>query len=76
MPSDLFPSRDGKKLDSALRGVHATPTAAFLDGRWYTMDARHNHPRIGRIVMDEVATRRTSRCRQLSESQIWRVLKW
>ena len=24
---------------------------AFLDGRWYTMDARHNHPRIGRIVM-------------------------
>jgi transglutaminase-like putative cysteine protease len=24
---------------------------AFLGGRWYTMDARHNHPRIGRIVM-------------------------
>jgi transglutaminase-like putative cysteine protease len=24
---------------------------AFLDGRWYTMDARHNHPRIGHIVM-------------------------
>ena len=23
----------------------------FLDGRWWTMDARHNHPRIGRIVM-------------------------
>ena len=23
----------------------------FLDRRWYTMDARHNHPRIGRIVM-------------------------
>lgn len=23
----------------------------FLDGRWYTIDARHNHPRIGRIVM-------------------------
>jgi transglutaminase-like putative cysteine protease len=23
----------------------------FFDGRWYTMDARHNHPRIGRIVM-------------------------
>jgi transglutaminase-like putative cysteine protease len=23
----------------------------FLSGRWYTMDARHNHPRIGRIVM-------------------------
>ncbi|MDH7797752.1 MULTISPECIES: transglutaminase family protein [unclassified Beijerinckia] len=23
----------------------------WLDGRWYTFDARHNHPRIGRIVM-------------------------
>ena len=24
---------------------------AFLDGRWYTFDARHNAPRIGRILM-------------------------
>jgi transglutaminase-like putative cysteine protease len=24
---------------------------AYLDGRWYTFDARHNTPRIGRIVM-------------------------
>ena len=24
---------------------------AFLDGRWYTFDARHNVPRIGRILM-------------------------
>ncbi len=23
----------------------------YLDGRWWTFDARHNHPRIGRIVM-------------------------
>jgi transglutaminase-like putative cysteine protease len=23
----------------------------YLDGRWFTLDARHNHPRIGRIVM-------------------------
>jgi transglutaminase-like putative cysteine protease len=23
----------------------------YLDDRWYTFDARHNHPRIGRIVM-------------------------
>ena len=23
----------------------------YLDGRWWTMDARHNHPRIGRILM-------------------------
>jgi transglutaminase-like putative cysteine protease len=24
---------------------------AYLDDRWFTFDARHNHPRIGRIVM-------------------------
>ena len=23
----------------------------YLDGRWFSFDARHNHPRIGRIVM-------------------------
>jgi transglutaminase-like putative cysteine protease len=23
----------------------------YLDGRWYTFDARHNIPRIGRILM-------------------------
>jgi transglutaminase-like putative cysteine protease len=23
----------------------------YLGGRWYTADARHNHPRIGRILM-------------------------
>src|ERR1700682_4881855 len=23
----------------------------FLDGRWFTLDARHNHPRIGRILI-------------------------
>ena len=23
----------------------------FLDGRWWTMDARHNEPRIGRVLM-------------------------
>jgi transglutaminase-like putative cysteine protease len=23
----------------------------YLDGQWYTFDARHNHPRIGRIVI-------------------------
>lgn len=26
-------------------------TEVFLDGHWYTFDARHNHPRIGRVVM-------------------------
>jgi transglutaminase-like putative cysteine protease len=24
---------------------------AFLDGRWWTFDARHNAPRIGRVLM-------------------------
>ena len=24
---------------------------AFLDGKWYTFDARHNQPRIGRILI-------------------------
>jgi transglutaminase-like putative cysteine protease len=24
---------------------------AYLDGRWYTFDARHNEPRIGRILI-------------------------
>jgi transglutaminase-like putative cysteine protease len=24
---------------------------AYLSGEWYTFDARHNHPRIGRILM-------------------------
>jgi len=23
----------------------------FLGGRWYTFDARHNHPRMGRILI-------------------------
>ncbi|TGW05865.1 transglutaminase family protein, partial [Mesorhizobium sp. M2D.F.Ca.ET.145.01.1.1] len=24
---------------------------AFLDGKWYTFDPRHNRPRIGRVVI-------------------------
>jgi transglutaminase-like putative cysteine protease len=24
---------------------------AFLDGRWHSFDARHNHPRVGRVVI-------------------------
>jgi transglutaminase-like putative cysteine protease len=23
----------------------------WLDGQWWTFDARHNHPRIGRVLM-------------------------
>lgn len=40
-------------------GIPATPSPmdfsawfeAYLDGRWWTFDARHNHPRIGRVLM-------------------------
>ncbi len=40
-------------------GVPISPSAmdfsawfeAYLDGRWYTFDARHNVPRIGRVLM-------------------------
>jgi transglutaminase-like putative cysteine protease len=40
-------------------GVPSDPAAmdfsawfeVYLDGRWFTFDARHNHPRIGRIVI-------------------------
>jgi transglutaminase-like putative cysteine protease len=38
----------------------------FLEGRWFTFDARHNHPRIGRIVMREDATRPMSPFRRPS----------
>jgi transglutaminase-like putative cysteine protease len=24
---------------------------AYLDGQWYTFDARHNTPRVGRVLM-------------------------
>jgi transglutaminase-like putative cysteine protease len=48
----------------------------FLDGRWYRIDARHNHPRIGRIAWDAVVTLRTSRCRRLLASPISRALRW
>jgi transglutaminase-like putative cysteine protease len=31
--------------------IFAARLARGATGRWYTIDARHNHPRIGRIVM-------------------------
>jgi transglutaminase-like putative cysteine protease len=52
--------------DGRLRGCSPPPFLGFClrrhpdlrrrlargaTGRWYTIDARHNHPRIGRIVM-------------------------
>ncbi len=40
-------------------GVAVSPTPmdfsawfeVYLDGKWWTMDARHNHPRIGRVLI-------------------------
>jgi len=29
----------------------SVPFEAYLGGRWYTFDARHNVPRIGRVLM-------------------------
>jgi transglutaminase-like putative cysteine protease len=44
-PGDIGVPRDPAPMDfSAWFEV-------FLDGHWYTFDARHNHPRIGRIVI-------------------------
>lgn len=33
------------------RGDFSAWYEVFLEGRWWTMDARHNHPRIGRVLM-------------------------
>ena len=38
----------------------------YLSGRWYTLDARHNEPRIGRILQARGATRQTWRSRRPS----------
>jgi transglutaminase-like putative cysteine protease len=35
----------------------------FLDRRWFTLDARNNHPRIGRIVVAK--GRDAAECRYL-----------
>jgi hypothetical protein len=41
---------DSGRSDAVERGARAQEIAE-LGGRWYTFDARHNVPRIGRIVM-------------------------
>ena len=33
----------------------------FIGGKWFTFDARHNRPRIGRIVIARVGMPPTSR---------------
>lgn len=49
----------------------------FLDGRWYTFDARHNTPRIGRIVIargrdaSDVAITSTFGPHQLRQFRVW-----
>lgn len=49
----------------------------FLDGRWYTFDARHNTPRIGRIVIargrdaSDVAITSTFGPHQLTQFKVW-----
>jgi transglutaminase-like putative cysteine protease len=48
----------------------------FLDGRWFTFDARHNHPRIGRIVMRAAGTRPMSQYPLPSDPRRWRALPW
>ena len=50
---------------------------AYLDGRWYTFDARHNRPRIGRILMArgrdaaDVALSNTFGPNQLAVFKVW-----
>ncbi len=48
---------------------------AYLGGRWYTFDARHNTPRIGRILMAPGATRPTWRSPRRSDAPIYAVSK-
>jgi transglutaminase-like putative cysteine protease len=49
----------------------------FLDGRWYTMDARHNTPRIGRILIGrgrdaaDVAISTSFGSHQLAGFRVW-----
>jgi transglutaminase-like putative cysteine protease len=48
----------------------------FLDGRWYTMDARHNHPRSAALSWGAAVTPRTSRCRPPLASPTSCDLSW
>jgi transglutaminase-like putative cysteine protease len=45
---------------------------AYLDGRWYTFDARHNEPRIGRVV---IARGRDAADVAISTTFGWNLLK-
>ena len=49
----------------------------YLGGRWYTFDARHNMPRIGRVVIargrdaTDVAISTTFGWHRLKASHVW-----
>ena len=50
---------------------------AYLGGRWYTFDARHNTPRIGRILIAHGrATRPTSQSSPRSAPTRWWISTW
>jgi transglutaminase-like putative cysteine protease len=59
-------------------GVPASPAPmdfsarfeVYLDGAWRTFDARHNRPRIGRILWPATATPPTQPLRQASERRV------
>ena len=50
---------------------------AYLDGRWYTFDARHNRPRIGRVIIGrgrdacDVALTTTYGAARLAQMTVW-----
>ena len=49
----------------------------FLDGQWYTFDARHNVPRVGRVLMArgrdavDVALTTSFGSNKLVEFKVW-----
>jgi len=64
-------------VTSACRSIQRDDFSAwyevFLDGRWFTLDARHNHPRIGRIVIARDVTQLMSLSQRPSVLHSWRV---
>ncbi len=55
---------------------------AYLDGRWYTFDARHNFPRIGRVLIArgrdaaDVAISNTFGPNTLEKFEVWSEETW
>ena len=65
----------GAKAESA--GDFCAWSEVFLEGRWYTVDARHNTPRVGRILMvrgrdaADVAMMTTFGNYRLTDLKVW-----